>query len=599
MLLVPLVVLGAIVVLMSIVVISNAFRVSAGERTSQFGILKSVGATKRQITSTIMYESVFLSSVGIPVGILSGLILAFCGIKIANLFLDELNALANMMMDNMSFSIDFVFSWQAFVIALFISFLSILFSAWLPARKAARSTSIDSIRKASEVKTDTKPMTTSALAQKMFGFEGVLAARSVKRSKRNYRASVLSLTISIVLFVTLSSLSSQMNIIEKSIFSNLEASVIVDYTSAQNYITHETTGREERITVAPIAGNTANAITEIFREYENVSVFGAGEDMDTYRAEVPEEMISPEMIQALSNNESQSSYDLSAEIIVVDNKNYEELCRRAKVPHGSNILLNHYSYNDNGQLVPLEPFLLTEQGFQLTKADGSLYKMPVHGTLLYKDIPEELLPLSPNIVRIVVPEWEMRGFTWYVITDDIGGFSSYANAIVNETFSQGKDSGYMSQGFRVRVFEAKDYARVMNIVVLMVMVFVYSFVVLLALIGLTNIISTMTANVRMRAKEFAVLQSIGMTHDGLKRMINIESAMCSSKSLIIGFPIAILLSYLINLPIRAMFPVPYQLPIFSMAICAIIIFLLTWATMQYSVAKLKRNNIIETIRKES
>ena len=171
--------------------------------------------------------------------------------------------------------------------------------------------------------------------------------------------------------------------------------------------------------------------------------------------------------------------------------------------------------------------------------------------------------------------------------------------IINEAFTQEQDATYMEAGLSARVYKIQDYMKVMNIAIVLVMVFVYSFVALLMLIGLTNVISTISANVRMRSKEFAVLQSVGMTYNGLKRMLNLESIMCSAKSFLFGLPLAILLTYLINLPIRAMFPIPYRLPLSAMALCVATIFAITWVTIRHSAARLLKRNIVDAIRSES
>ncbi|MDR2770751.1 MAG: FtsX-like permease family protein, partial [Clostridiales Family XIII bacterium] len=83
--------LGAIIVFASVIVASNAFRVSAGERTRQFGILKSVGATKRQIAQMIVYEGMFLSAIAIPVGWVLGLFVEFAGTLVVTDLLNMLN----------------------------------------------------------------------------------------------------------------------------------------------------------------------------------------------------------------------------------------------------------------------------------------------------------------------------------------------------------------------------------------------------------------------------------------------------------------------------------------------------------------------------
>jgi len=225
-LLIPAIFFSIIIVSMSVVVVSNVFRVSASERTTQFGILKSVGATKKQITTTVMYESILVSAIGIPMGMILGLLLDFAGVSVANYFLDELNGLIHIMMTEIVLSIDFVVSWQALLAAASISFLSVLFSAWLPAHKAAKISAIDSIRGASEIKLEAKQVNTSPLVQKLFGFEGTLAAKNMKRNRRFFRATVISLAVGVILFINLSALGKQAHAIEAMMRPDVDASIL-------------------------------------------------------------------------------------------------------------------------------------------------------------------------------------------------------------------------------------------------------------------------------------------------------------------------------------------------------------------------------------
>jgi putative ABC transport system permease protein len=597
-LLIPTGIIIAIIISMSVVVISNAFRVSAGERTAQFGILKSVGATKQQITSSVMYESVFLSAAGIPIGIILGLIIAFAGVQVANYFFGELNRLIHMMLNEITIVIDFVIAWQALVAAAIISLLAVLYSAWLPARKAAKAAAITSIRGTEEIKKETKRLRINLLTQKLFGFEGTLAAKNMKRSKRNFRASVVSLTVSVVLFITLSTLSEQARAFESIIYPDIDATVMVDYTSLRDEIITPSTGRTETVIVAPVDSEFANTLAGKLREYENTAIMGVGADMETHTAVVPREVISPQMLGTYFEYEERSEYEVRAEILTLDNETYAALCNRAGVPVGSNILINHYSYNDNGHEISIEPFALAGKPVQLLKADDSASEIPVHGELTGVDIPTELLPPNTQIVRLIVPQGEMRGYTWYANPTDIDGFIDYANIVMGDSFSQNPEGTYLERGFNTRVYTIQDYMKVMNIAVGLTKVFVYSFVALLTLIGLTNVISTISANVRMRSREFAVLQSVGMTYAGLTRMLNLESVMCTFKSLMIGLPLAIVLTYLINLPIRAAFPIPYQLPWLAVCECVLCVFAVTWVTMRYAASRLRGGSIISAIRAE-
>lgn len=614
-------ILGVLIISMSVIVISNAFRVSANERTAQFGILKSVGATKRQITMAVMYESIWLSLAGIPTGIACGLLLYGIGIRVVNYFLVEINRLTNVMVQDLTIELSFIIVWQALLAAILISFFTTILSAWLPARKAAKTTAIDSIRGAGTVHLKRKTARVNFLIKKLFGFEGVLASKNMKRNKRNFRASVKSLTIGIILTISLYSVGEQFSAIEAFLYKTSNGNVTVDYLSIRDESITDITGMELTRIAVPITSETANQVTEKLREYSDTSIFGYGSNMETYVSMIPAEMITPAMKEVISDKfaeeypTEQSVYKLPTEIITIDPENYALLCKKAGVPLDSNILLNHYSYNNNGYETILSPFLHEKGELQFMQADGTVHKTPFHGMLEAEEVPGELIYLDPSVVRVIVPNGEMRGYNWMAETGDIDGFIAYANKIMDETFPRDQEAYYVSFyensemnsyvssyarfGFSTRVFESNDYMKVMNMSIVIASVVAWSFTIMLILIGLISVITTILMNVRKRSREFAVLQSIGMTYEGVKRMLDLESILCSVKSLTIGVPAAIALTYFINIPIRAIYPVPYRLPWLALVWCIIGISVITWLTMRYSASRLRSRSLVETIRSES
>ncbi len=597
-LLIPASIFGIIIFAMSVTVVSNVFRISAQERVTQFGIMKCTGATKKQITDTVMYESVLLCAIGIPVGIGLGLLLAFGGIRVANHSLDELNDLAHIMINEINLSLEFVFSWQALLLSASICFLTVLFSAWFPAHKAAKVPAIDCIRGANEIKIDRKQVHTSALVDKIFGFEGTLAAKNTKRNHRNFRATVISLSVGVILFIGLGELGNQASAIEDFMSPNMDQTVVSEYTSAYTRDINKLTGRKETTFLHPIDSEYGNGVAKKLEEFENTSIFGMGNDLETYDAVLPQKLISAQMQDALEYEGHQND-EFPVEIITLDQKNYAKLCEKANIPLGSTILLNHYSYNDSGQEVNLEPFSSTIKAVELVKADGSTLEMPIQGILTQEEIPKELFYPNTNPVRLILPQAMVRGYSWYCAPTNIDGFIEYSNRILENAFPSDPGSSYMEEGFNTRVYKINDYMKVMNIAIALVTVFMYSFVVLLMLIGLTNVISTLSTNVLMRSREFAVLKSVGMTPESLKRMLNYESILCSIKALLYGLPIGIAVTYFINLPIKSMFPIPYKMPWLAILLCVLVVFFITWSTTRYAAHKLDNQNIIETIRSES
>ncbi|MEG2521072.1 MAG: FtsX-like permease family protein [Christensenellaceae bacterium] len=597
-LLVPATLFAVIIITMSVVVISNVFRVSANDRIAQFGILKCVGATEKQILSTVIYESVFLSAVGIPIGVVLGQLLSFLGINVANIFLEELNQLTNIMIKEFSLSLNFVFSWQALLVGAIISFFTVLFSALRPARKASKVSAVDSVKGTGTVKVSKNKTRSNPIVQKLFGYEGVLASKNLKRNRQNFRATVIALTAGVVLFVSLGGISQQAGKLQDFMRLKVDQTVISEYTSARIREDNEITGREESIYLNPIDSDIGNIVAAKLSAYDGKPVFGMGLDLETYYTVLPKEFISTNMKDVLAETE-QDTYELPVEIIPLDASNYQLLCDKAGVPLGSNILLNNYSYNDMGTEISIAPYQTSLETITLFKADGSQKEISIDGVLTAEDMPKELFYFNTNPVRLVVEQAEVRGYSWYSAPDNEAEFISFANNILAEMFPQSEDADYMEEGFSVRVYKIDDYIKVMNIAILLVSVFMYSFVILLMLIGFTNVISTMSTNVLMRAREFAVLQSVGMTPKGIKRMLSLESILCSIKALLLGLPIGIVITYLINLPIRTMYPIPYEFPLMPILLCSMGVLAITLGTTICASHKLRKQNIIETIRTQS
>ncbi|MBQ1351603.1 MAG: ABC transporter permease, partial [Oscillospiraceae bacterium] len=188
----------------SILLIYNAFSISVSERTRQFGLLSSVGATKRQIKQSVLYEGIVLSTIGIPLGILVGI--AGIGITLkltAGLF-------ARFIPEGSDAALHLSVSWIAIAVAAVVGVITVLLSAYWPAKRAVRQSTIDSIRQTKDIKLSTRQVKTWRITYRLFGFEGMLARKNFKRSKKRYRTTVISLFVSIVLFISVSSFCAYM-----------------------------------------------------------------------------------------------------------------------------------------------------------------------------------------------------------------------------------------------------------------------------------------------------------------------------------------------------------------------------------------------------
>ncbi|MCL2084996.1 MAG: ABC transporter permease [Oscillospiraceae bacterium] len=577
----------SIIIAASVIVVSNAFRVSAGERVAQFGMLKSAGATQKQIAGIIMYEALYLCAIGIPLGIALGLLVNFAGVEIVNYLLAGLNSLN----PGSPLILSFVFAWQAIMLSVITAFFTVLLSAWLPARKAAKIAAIDAIRGAGEVKIKAKQARANRLVHKIFGFEGALASKSLKRSKRNFRATVVSLTVSITLLITVGSFGAQMRTMTDTFYPDIDATVAMQFITSV-LTNHGSDGITREF--ATIDSEQGSSITERLRGFGDTPVYGAGLEYSSYAAIIPREMMSPKMLD-INGDLFDDEFQLAIAFAVADAASYAELCEIAGVPIGSNILVNRYTHYQQGGREVFAPYIFGNQTLRITgRHDDTAFDLPLHGELVITEIPGEINFASRGEVIVIVPEFDVTEYFWFATPSDKDGFIEYAFELL-EGIAYGGNEALANTS----VADIEAQIEAMRGVPRLIMVFVYGFVGMLTLIGLTNVISTIAANVRSRAREFAVLRSVGMTSEGLSRMLNLESVLCSMKSLVIGVPLGVAGSYLVYIGTVSPAQTVYTLPWFPMLQCMLGVFIITWVTMRYAASRLRGGNIVETIRSES
>lgn len=597
-LLVPAVFLAALIAAMAVIVISNAFRMSANERMAQFGTLKCVGATKKQICKTIMYECALLCIVAIPSGILLGYGLSFIGVRVANLYMDELNVLVRSMMKRVTFSLSFSFSPIALVISVIISLGTALLAALLPARKAMRISALDCLRNGGETDTSGYKRTKITMDAKR-AVEYQMARKNVSSNRKRMHSAVTAFSISIMLFVTLSGLQEIAGGIQNYVYADYGYTVIADYTSKFKNTVNPETGRRQQECAYPIDAETAEEITNKLMAYGGTDVYGNGQDYSTYVARLTARDITEEMRQVLAEKygEEQAEINLGVERIILDDRHYGELCEQAGTAYGGVILLNDYKYNDNGTERHIAPLAMTTSALKLEKADGSQEEISVDGVLETSEIPEALMYPNTNPIRLVVPSAGMsvRGYNWMALPDDEDGFMAYTRDVLDSYFPQ-YGMEYDEAGYTSRVYGAQDFVKIMNIAIVLAAFFLYAFVFLLGLIGVLNVISTVSFQIRLRARELAVLQSVGMPSESIQKMLTMESVLCAGKAVMVGLPLGIGIVLVMAYCVKRIFPIAFHMPWMAIVLTIVVSFFVMWAAVRISASALKKQNIIETIR---
>lgn len=282
-------ILIALIVVGAVFLIYNSFTISLSERVRQFGMLLSVGATERQLCNSVLFEAVCIGVVGIPIGML-------IGIPAIGLVLSlTARNFQSIMYDGVAF--DLHISVPVLAVTAVISMLTILISAYIPARRAARTPVMECIRQTNEVKIEGKTVKTSKFAERACGLEGNLALKNFRRNRKRYRSIVLSLVLSVVLFVAASSFAAYLK-------SAVEGSTVdLDYDIC--FYT-ENMGEEE-------LSEISDRLKTAFGVYESSSEVAAmeGQDMTilTFRSENPAQSVS-DMRNILAENGITSGYTL-------------------------------------------------------------------------------------------------------------------------------------------------------------------------------------------------------------------------------------------------------------------------------------------------
>ena len=591
---VPAMLLGLLTAFMSVTVISNIFVASANKRIQEFGILKCVGGTKKQIKASVLYESLWLCLVGIPLGLVFGTLIGYIGVRITGHFVADINDLArSIIMRPFSFSLSFHVSvWTYFFAAVF-SLVIVLISASKPAKAVGKLTAIQCV-KGMEASSDLKEIEVrDGFVEKILGCEGAIAYRNVKRNQQGYKATIRALSLGILLLLLTGGLSGQAK--EFKEWMNPDSKeMMVDYCSIRDIGLNRNTGKEEEKIVAPIPAVTYHEITERLSAY-GTTVYGVGSDACTYHALPDRDVFSEEMLQAPDVFDENG--EARVELIAVDETLYQELCNRAGSAYGSNLLINTYEYNDHGRMKTITPFTEEVTEITLITAADEKQTLPVGGILGQDDLKEQgFHEMNPYPVRMVVPDIDVRTFDWYCTPDDEQAYTEYARKVMDAYYPILTEDSYVEQGYTVRIARVDTMVKMLNVAIVLVQMILYGFVILLILMGFSSVVSTLATNIRIRSREFAILKSVGMTNASLRKMIYCESILCMIKAFLPGITLGIAIPFVINLAIRKVFPVLYHIPwgifVVGMAVLIAVVMMITCAEFN----QLKDKSIIDEIR---
>jgi putative ABC transport system permease protein len=573
----------AIIMIGSVSLIYNAFAISISERSRQLGMLASVGATSKQKRRSVFFEGLIIGLAGIPLGLLAGTV----GMGVTFYFVGPI--LANLVQS--SAQLRLVVSPLAIVIAVLFSVLTIFISAWIPARRAAKIAPIAAIRQSRDVKLTRRTVRTSGLTRLLFGFEATLALKNLKRNRTRFRATVVSLTVSIILFLTVSAyavyatvgsnmytqgINYDMEIAklgiskeERSFFSQ-----IIDLKQVEEYVFEQSCYGYTRVSAEMASDFLINHWGEPKEEYEFYIMFksldekafadlarAAGVRMDAFASGKP---------AAIALNQFRMPWQggfVESEVI--------------KAPAGTELTVDFSTFGENDQEITR---------IQEITLAGVTTEAPM-GSTVWK---------GPQSLTLFVPET--------VFDNLLAGFPEEEQRYMGTLYINTSEPGLLEEKVRamhqiykgnLHIYNQAKAAQAEWQFKLLLTVFITGFIVLITGICIANIINTISTSIALRRREFAMLKSVGMTPKGFNRMIRYESMFYGIKALSFGLPISLGINYLLYRAMSDGFQFSFTLPWVSYIVAMVSVFAIVFITMLYSSLKIKKENIIDSLKNEN
>jgi len=590
------VIIIVIIAISSIFVIRNSFAISITEKTKLYGMLASIGATSKQIRHNVLFEGFVLGIIGIPAGIL-------LGVGVIALLVVILNALLENMLNGISFV--YAVPWWAAVISAVMSAVIILFSTLSSAFRASRIAPITAIRGNNDIKINKnkrKSYKAPKFIKKLFGVGGEIAYKNLKRSKKKYRTTVISIIVTVAMFISISTFIEYGMKITGDHFKDIPYNITVKANDKLSYDEYE------NIYKRIIADTDINSsIKACENYYGNIVGLTDYYTEDAKAAEL-------------------SGGDL-AYVFGVDNKSFKEYVTALGYNYDDvkdkALITNDFKYYNSDNI------LIKGKEFDLPM--NTVVKLYPNGNPSYtEDDIKEIQKTDPDFVYnpddyksvdLVIYDTINKEVPGSIVSGIMSTLNEGSVLVSEDYFKKlfAEDNEYTSRVIVIDsaepaqtveyiknlgidgldIYNLNDQKEMMNAVVLIIAIFAYGFIIVISLIGITNVFNTINTNMRLRSKEFAMLKSIGMTKKEFNRMIRLESLFYGLKSLLIGVPLGLLGGYAIFKATGNTIMLDYSFPTMAVLISIVFVFFVVWLIMKISISKVNKQNIIETIRNDN
>lgn len=458
---------------------------------------------------------------------------------------------------------------------------------------------IEAIRGNNEIKIKAKKLKTPKFIAKIFGIEGEMALKNLKRSRKKYRTTVISLMISIVLFISVSGFVGYMYNGFDSVYES------VDYDYAVSIYNEKGDTSKEKLEAED------NIINKI-ENSKNIDKLTILKQVSGYTY-IKEDKLDTKMKNAIDKQKEVASYFPNEEegylvtvnVISLNEKQMKEYAKTVGIDNlkdNQAILINYTNllktvkiegyitnYKENEKF-PLYSYSVREDDKEI---EGDKYSFEI--AKVTNQMPFGIQNVNYPKLILVTTENAINNLNKDNFVEMI--FTAKNEKELKEELSEiEKENSNLSM---MNIQNVKEQMQSQRNLKLIINIFLYGFITLISAIGIANIFNTISTNINLRKREFAMLKSIGMTDKGFRKMLDLECFFYGTKALLLGLPIGIGVCYLLNRGFGNLLEFVFTLPWSSIIISIIAVYSVVFITMLYSSAKIKKENIIDVIRDEN
>lgn len=571
-----------IIIVASVMLIYNSFGISLAERSRYLGMLATVGATKKQKRETVFFEGFVLGTASIPFGIFFGIL----GIDITLKLLSPhiINTGFTDMTDD--YTMHAVIHWPIIAAIILLSAFTIAISSLIPAIKASKTTPIDALRQTNEIKVKAKKLKTPKFVSKIFGYEGELALKNIKRNGKKSRIISVSLAISIILFISTNTFC--------TLFQQaMNTQTTIPYQIEFSYYNYN---NKEKQSIEQVKKNI-NAIDKVDNCFSTTSMYNY--------SDMSKDLFNDKFLKIIPSDNTGDKETVTYVIYFLDDKDFIQLCKENSIdstPYFENngsrkaLVKNEIVVINKGKKTVVKPF-----------KNDVIGKTVIEGNIKNDDYIEyksnisagDFITKSSGYVEQLNISTALNMYMPYSAVADLGlsafslGIETKDPDFVEEKLSEIYD-GYDG----IRINNIKGQIQLMNSTIIVLKTFSYGFITLMTLVAVANIFNTISTSFELRKKEFAMMKSIGITPKGFNKMICLESIFYGLKAILIGIPVSMIINAFMYLALSESISLlnMFDWKIYLITVAAV--FIIIGLAMLYSWSKAKHDTIIDTLKTE-